>query len=230
MIYLQSSITVVEPSPIMSNHHHFKPKTTRKSSLPSPSSSLSTTFCCDGAQSAAVDVLFLIAVITSSAILIFPYIRFITLKSISIISDVSFFIKQEIVLRNPDPIVYGLITWSVTCTVLTGLMIVLILCGSGSRRRCRKPNCRGLGRADGEFDVRLESEDGRVERLKSGVVGKMGLFELRRDRRGLEAELKKMAPENGRAVLVYRGKCGCSVGRLVVPGAKKVLQERKIKK
>jgi hypothetical protein len=36
-----------------------------------------------------------------------------------------------------------------------------------------------------------------------------------------------MAPINGRAVLVLRGKCGCSVGRLEVPGPKK---NRKIKK
>jgi hypothetical protein len=43
----------------------------------------------------------------------------------------------------------------------------------------------------------------------------------------LEAELKKMAPANGRAVLVFRARCGCSVGRLEVPGTKK---PKKIKK
>ncbi|CBI22233.3 unnamed protein product, partial [Vitis vinifera] len=55
-----------------------------------------------------------------------------------------------------------------------------------------------------------------------------GLFELPRDHhRELEAELKKMAPPNGRAVLVFRARCGCSVGRMEVPGPKKL---RKFKK
>ncbi|KAL2492437.1 Uncharacterized protein Adt_28065 [Abeliophyllum distichum] len=58
--------------------------------------------------------------------------------------------------------------------------------------------------------------------------GRKGLFELPRDHhRELEAELKKMAPPNGRAVLVFRARCGCSVGRMEVPGPKK---SRKVKK
>ncbi|CAG7879353.1 unnamed protein product, partial [Brassica rapa] len=209
------SITVVEQSPIMANYHHKPITTTRKAS-----SSSSTTVCCEGSLSAAIDVIILLAVITSSSILIFPYIRFIALKSLSIFSDLSSLLKQEII-RDPDPIVHGLIAWSVLCTALSGLMIVLILCSS--RRRCGKPNCRGLGRANAEFDIQIESEDCSVKRLKSGVVSKKGLFEVARDRhRELEAELKKMAPENGRAVLVFRGKCGCCVGRLVVPGPRKI--------
>ncbi|KAL0709537.1 hypothetical protein Bca4012_016515 [Brassica carinata] len=56
-----------------------------------------------------------------------------------------------------------------------------------------------------------------VKSLKSGVVRKKGLFELARDRRReLEAELKKMTPVNGRAVLVFRAKCGCCVGSYII--------------
>ncbi|KAL0672942.1 hypothetical protein Bca4012_000923 [Brassica carinata] len=211
-----SSITVVEPSPIMANYHHHKPITTNKKS----SSSSSSTVCCEGSRSAAIDVFILLAVVTSLSVLIFPYIRFIALKSLSIFSGLSSLLKHEII-RDPDPIVHGLISWSFTCTALSGLMIVLLLCSR--RRRCGKPNCRGLGRANAEFDIQIESEDCSVKRLKSGVISKKGLFELARDRnRELEAELKKMAPENGRAVLVFRGKCGCCVGRLVVPGPRKI--------
>ncbi|KAF8118037.1 hypothetical protein N665_0006s0039 [Sinapis alba] len=215
MVYLKSSITVVDRSPIMANYHH-KPRTTRKSS----------SVCCDGSQSAAIDVLILIAVITSSSFLIFPYIRFITLKSISIFSNLSCLLKQEMI-RNPDPIVYGLIALSISCTCLSVWIIVLIL--SSRRRSCGKPNCRGLGKANAEFDIQLEGEDCCVE---SGGFSKKGLFELRRDRhRELEVELKKLAPVNGRAVLVFRARCGCCVGRLEVTGNKKVLlQQRKIKK
>ncbi|KAF2577401.1 hypothetical protein F2Q68_00000509 [Brassica cretica] len=182
--------------------------------------SLSKTLALNLDVISAIDVFILLAVVTSSAFLIFPYIRFIAIKSLSIFSDLSCLLKQEI-FRDPDPIVHGLIAWSVLCTALSGLMIVLILCSR--RRRCGKPNCRGLGRANAEFDIQIESEDCSVKRLKSGVISKKGLFELARDRnRELEAELKKMAPENGRAVLVYRGKCGCCVGRLVVPGPRKI--------
>ncbi|CAN6802591.1 unnamed protein product [Brassica oleracea] len=86
-----------------------------------------------------------------------------------------------------------------------------------------------------------ESEVKKVDLFENGTVAiaeisnpalrkiQRGLFELPRDyHRELEAELKKMAPINGRAVLVFRAKCGCSVGRLEVPGPKK--QQRKIKK
>lgn len=226
MVYLQSSISVVEMAN-SSDHHHHKPRTNRKSS----SSSSSLSICCDGGSpSAAIDVLILIAVVTSSGFLIFPYIRFIAVKSVEIFSDVSCLVKEEI-LRNPDPIVYGLIALSVSCTALSAWMIVILVSG---RNKCGKPDCRGLGKANAEFDIQLETEDcvkggGGSSSSGAGVVSKKGLFELPRDHhRELEAELKKMAPVNGRAVLVFRAKCGCSVGRLEVPGPKK--QRRKIKK
>ncbi|KAG2300436.1 hypothetical protein Bca4012_012057 [Brassica carinata] len=218
MVYLQSSISVVEQSPLMANSSdHNKPRTNRKSS---------SSICCDGSPSAAIDVLILIAVVTSSGFLIFPYIRFIALKSAEIFSDVSCLVKEEI-LRNPDPVVYGLIALSVSCTALSAWMIVILVSG---RNKCGKPDCRGLGKANAEFDIQLETEDCvKGSSSSSAVVSKKGLFELPRDHhRELEAELKKMAPPNGRAVLVFRAKCGCSVGRLEVPGPKK--QQRKIKK
>jgi LDH2 family malate/lactate/ureidoglycolate dehydrogenase len=47
------------------------------------------------------------------------------------------------------------------------------------------------------------------------------------EHRELEAELRKMAPPNGRSVLTFRAPCGCAKGRMEVWGAKKV---RRIKK
>ncbi|KAJ7970996.1 Ribosomal protein [Quillaja saponaria] len=102
---------------------------------------------------------------------------------------------------------------------------VVVICTS---RKCGNPNCKGLRKA-AEFDIQLETEEcvkNSPSAAKDGV--KKGLFELFRDHhRELEADLKKMAPPNGRAVLVFRARCGCSVGRLEVPGPKKL---RKIKK
>ncbi|KAE9449283.1 hypothetical protein C3L33_18813, partial [Rhododendron williamsianum] len=60
-----------------------------------------------------------------------------------------------------------------------------------------------------KFDIQLETE----ESLKNSSVFlgrdgvKKGVFELARDHhRELESELKKMAPPNGRAVLLFRGR------------------------
>jgi len=229
MVYFQSSISVVDKSPITMANSDQKPRSNRK---PTSSSCSNFPICCDGSRSAAIDVLILIEVITSSGFLIFPYVKFVAVKSVEIFSELSCLVKEEII-RNPDPIVYGLIALSISCTALSAWMIVILLC---SRHKCGKPNCKGLRKANAEFDIQLETED-CVKSSGNGSssgksVSKKGLFELPRDHhRELEAELKKMAPPNGRAVLVFRAKCGCSVGRLEVPGPKKQQQQqRKIKK
>jgi hypothetical protein len=120
--------------------------------------------------------------------------------------------------------IYGSIGLSVCCAALAAWLV--LVCTS---RKCGNPNCKGLRKA-AEFDIQLETEDcvkNSTNLVKDGGL-KKGLFELPRDHhRELEAELKKMAPPNGRAVLVFRARCGCSVGRLEVPGSKKY---RKIKK
>ncbi|XP_047095457.1 uncharacterized protein At5g19025-like [Lolium rigidum] len=95
------------------------------------------------------------------------------------------------------------------------------------RRRCRNPRCRGLRKAL-EFDVQLQSEDavragagstvggadaamwGEIDTLpwKGGQSGNNPDYEC------LRAELRRMAPPNGRAVLLFRNRCGCPVAKL----------------
>ncbi|CAN1162969.1 Uncharacterized protein At5g19025 [Linum perenne] len=131
--------------------------------------------------------------------------------------DVAIFIVVDEIARNP--MIYGSIGVSTFCAAIGAW--ILLLC---TTRKCMNPNCKGLRKA-AEFDIQLETEEcvkasNGGSLVKDGV--KRGLFELPRDHhRELEAELKKMAPPNGRAVLVFRARCGCSVGRLEVPGAKK---------
>uniref|UniRef100_A0A1J3IDF7 60S ribosomal protein L34 n=1 Tax=Noccaea caerulescens TaxID=107243 RepID=A0A1J3IDF7_NOCCA len=183
---------------------------------------------CDGSQSAAIDVIILIAVITACGFLFFPYAKLITLKSVEIFSDVSVLVKQEI---QQNPVVYGSLALSIFCAGISTWLVVL-LC---TMQRCGKPNCKGLRKAV-EFDIQLETEDclkssnnNNNNNGRSNGRSKRGMMELPRvHHRELEAELKKMAPPNGRAVLVFRARCGCSVRRLVVSGPKK--QQRKIKK
>uniref|UniRef100_A0A1J3D0R6 60S ribosomal protein L34 n=1 Tax=Noccaea caerulescens TaxID=107243 RepID=A0A1J3D0R6_NOCCA len=241
MVYFHSSISVCNsvdqaPTLIMSNSSDSQPKSrnSRKSHTSSSSSSSSSPTCskfpvCDGSQSAAIDVIILIAVITACGFLFFPYAKLITLKSVEIFSDVSVLVKQEI---QQNPIVYGSLALSIFCAGISTWLVVL-LC---TMQRCGKPNCKGLRKAV-EFDIQLETEDclkssnnnNNNNNGRSNGRSKRGMMELPRvHHRELEAELKKMAPPNGRAVLVFRARCGCSVRRLVVSGPKK--QQRKIKK
>lgn len=177
---------------------------------------------CDRSRfgSAAIDVVILIAVITACGFLLFPYIRVVSVKFVEVSAAVFHLVKEE-VIRNP--MIYSSIGISISFVGVAAWAVLLATC-----RRCGNPNCKGLRKA-AEFDIQLETEECVKNSnllVKDGV--KKGLFELPRDHhRELEAELKKMAPPNGRAVLIFRARCGCSVGRLEVPGLKK---QRKIKK
>ncbi|RYQ85882.1 hypothetical protein Ahy_B10g105505 isoform A [Arachis hypogaea] len=176
---------------------------------------------CDRSRLAIVDVVIFIAVISAILYLFFPYIELVIITSIRVSKVVFCVMKEEF---SVAPSIYIAIVMSIVCAALATWGVVA--CTS---RKCGNPNCKGLRKA-AEFDIQLETEDcvknsGSVS--KDGI--KKGLFELPRDHhRELEAELKKMAPINGRAVLVLRARCGCSVGRLEVPGPKK--HPRKIKK
>lgn len=78
-------------------------------------------------------------------------------------------------------------------------------------------NCKGLAKAM-EFDLRLQSE----ECLREGGVAVVEVDELPWKGGGegckefecLRNELRKMAPVNGRAVLVFQNKCGCAFAKL----------------
>ncbi|KAF1877510.1 hypothetical protein Lal_00040226 [Lupinus albus] len=180
---------------------------------------------CDRSRSAMVDVVIFIAVIFAIGFLFFPSIQVLIIGSIRIGKWVFCVMKEEFELA---PTIYICIGFSVTCAALATWGVVVYTC-----RNCGNPNCKGLKKA-AEFDIQLETEDcvknssNSMPKDGAGVV-KKGLFELPLDHhRELEAELKKMAPPNGRAVLVLRARCGCSVGRLEVPGPRK--HSRKIKK
>ncbi|KAE8667575.1 hypothetical protein F3Y22_tig00112399pilonHSYRG00047 [Hibiscus syriacus] len=96
------------------------------------------------------------------------------------------------------------------------------------KTKCKNPKCRGL-RNEAEFDIQLETVS-RVKTKRTNLV-KDGAskwpFESPRDRKEIEAELQKMVPENGRALLLLRARCGCCTGRVKVRGPQ---NPRKMKK
>ncbi|KAK4426204.1 hypothetical protein Salat_1388900 [Sesamum alatum] len=175
---------------------------------------------CDQSRSAIVDVIILIAVIGACGFLLYPYARILAHKTIELAEEVVDVVIEEIVRA---PMVFGCLGLSIFFAVMA--LVAIMVC---TDRRCGKMGCRGLSKA-AEFDIQLETEDCvKNSNFPAKSALKKGLFELPRDHhRELEAELKKMAPPNGRAVLVFRARCGCSVGRLEVPGPRK---SRKVKK
>ncbi|WCJ25678.1 Ribosomal protein L34e superfamily protein [Euphorbia peplus] len=235
MVYLHSSISVcnsVDPSSsVMANSinsNELYPKSRNRKATNNNQynhqnnhANCTSIPVCDRSRFAVIDVLILIAVIIACGFLLYPYFKFITTNFIEFVGLIHYVVKEEIV-RNP--IVYASIGISTFCAAITAWIVLIC-----TTRKCGNPSCKGLRKA-AEFDIQLETEEcvksSNGNSVKDGV--KRGLFELPRDHhRELEAELKKMAPPNGRAVLVFRARCGCSVGRLEVPGRKKL---KKIKK
>ncbi|XP_058736408.1 uncharacterized protein At5g19025-like [Vicia villosa] len=219
MVYFHSSISPVDQSSSsMANSLDFPKSRNRKTlnSLQIPPCERSRS------RSAVIDVVIFIAVITALGFLVFPYIQFVMSESFKICCLIVDLVREEV---SVAPVIYVSIGVSASCAVCATWFFVSYI-----SRKCGNPNCKGLKNA-AEFDIQLETEDCVKNSSSLGKDGggvKKGLFKIPCDHhRELEVELKKMAPINGRAVLVLRGKCGCSVGRLEVPGPKK---NRKIKK
>ncbi|XP_047946344.1 uncharacterized protein At5g19025-like isoform X2 [Salvia hispanica] len=178
---------------------------------------------CDQSRSALIDVVILIAVICAFGFLLYPYVKILGQKTAELSEEVAEVVIEE-VLRAP--LVFGCLGLSIVFAVTA--LVVITVC---TDNRCGKAGCSGLRKA-AEFDIQLETEDAvsrsNLQLSSSSSSYKKGLFELPRDHhRELEAELKKMAPPNGRAVLVFRARCGCSLGRMEVPGPRKSRKVRK---
>ncbi|KAJ3669020.1 hypothetical protein LUZ60_010970 [Juncus effusus] len=179
----------------------------RRSSSRSFWNPLSHPFC-DHSPFAAIDALLLFLVLFALAFLALPYLNLIVQKSHYLFNFVS------------KPYLIALISTFVLTIVLWEVITHQI-------RKCGKPFCKGLKKAV-EFDIQLETEE-CVKHLKPipKELIAASRVELSTDHKELEAELRKMAPLNGRTVLVFRAPCGCPKGRMEVWGQRKV---RRIKK
>ncbi|KAG0469085.1 hypothetical protein HPP92_018413 [Vanilla planifolia] len=174
---------------------------------------------CEQSPFAAMDVFVLLLVLGSVAVLTVPCLKLIY-EEASEIFPVAVDLMGELVC--PTLAAYA-----------TGLLLLLL---SGAAlwevihhqfRKCGNPRCRGLRKAV-EFDIQLESEEcvKYMPPMPRDAFGSKPLV-LGQDHKELEAELKKMAPLNGRTVLIFRSPCGCPTGRMEVWGQKKVKRIRK---
>ncbi|KAL4568493.1 hypothetical protein LXL04_024106 [Taraxacum kok-saghyz] len=177
---------------------------------------------CEQSRSAFIDLIILIAVISACGVLIYPYVTLLISETLEIVTPIMIEIENELMSAPAIYICLGL-------TIFTTSVAVLAMTLSTSPK-CGKPGCRGLTKGTA-FDIQIVAEECFKSSNSSSLKNRLktGLFELPRDyHRELEAELKKIAPANGRVVLVFRARCGCSVGRMEVPGPKR--NTRKIKR
>ena len=215
-----------DPSPCSNRP---RPRPRRATSCSSSPRRRPFTALCDhspATPTAALDVLALLAVLSALAFLAAPYARLLALEA------------ADLLRSYPDDEPYSHVAFAAGAgAAVTAVAGLLAWEAAGHRaRRCGRPRCRGLRKAV-EFDIQLETEEcvrgtpplvpGRASALFAAAGQAVRSIELGEEHRELEAELRKMAPPNGRSVLIFRAPCGCAKGRMEVWGAKKV---RRIKK
>ncbi|WCJ23666.1 Ribosomal protein L34e superfamily protein [Euphorbia peplus] len=191
-----------------------------KSSNPNPNpnsiSSSSSSLLCKHSPSATLDILILILVLFSGIFLLTSYFTYI-FRSLSILLS-----HSSLNLSLNVPYICGFFA----LFVIT-LLVAEFCCGPRSRK-CDKVGCKGLKKAM-EFDLQLQSED-CVKSSGAKEIDKLpwkGGSEGNPDYECLRAELRKMAPVNGRAVLLFRARCGCPVAKLEGWGPKKGRRHKK---
>ncbi|XP_061345543.1 uncharacterized protein At5g19025 [Gastrolobium bilobum] len=189
------------PSPSCCSVSNPKPKSSNNGNCKHSPSATAT---------ATLDLLILVLVLFSGAFLLSSYFWYI-FNSLSLLLAQSQF-------QFHFPI----------CSCLLGFFIFflaasLLVCCGGRSRKCRVPGCKGLKKAM-EFDLQLQTEDILRSGCGSDEIDKLpwkGGSESNPDYECLRSELRKMAPTNGRAILLFRARCGCPIAKLEGWGLKK---------
>ncbi|KAJ0243835.1 Uncharacterized protein HA466_0198270 [Hirschfeldia incana] len=215
-----------------------------------PSSSASSLHPCKHSPSATLDLLILILVLFSGAFLVSSCFSYL-IHSLSLLS--SHFPSIALSLSSLLPLIFlydqdpddeddhdgisispasFLFVFAVFFAASVAFLD-LCCCGGGSRsrRKCSNPKCKGLKKAM-EFDLQLQTEESAGSSSSSGkeVIDRLpwkGGSESNPDYECLRAELRKMAPVNGRAVLLFRLRCGCPVAKLEGRGPKRSRRHKK---
>ncbi|KAG2395759.1 uncharacterized protein HKW66_Vig0068650 [Vigna angularis] len=160
---------------------------------------------CKHSPSATLDLLILLLVLFSGAFLLSSYFSYIfhslslLLPSLPLSYLLPFFLFFALSLAAAD-----------------------FCCGPRSRR-CQRSGCKGLKKAM-EFDLQIHRFGSAPSPDASAEIDRLpwkGGTEANPDYECLRSELRKMAPPNGRALLLFRAPCGCPVAKLEASGPKK---------
>lgn len=194
----------------LSSHHHQHHHNNHHSPL----------LLCKHSPSATLDLLILILVLFSGAFLLSSYFSYL-FHSLSLL-------LTPILSTHTASLSLPFVSYLLGCTLFfaTTLISIEFCCGSRSRK-CEKPGCKGLKKAL-EFDLQLQSEDCVKKGSKEiDCLPWKGGSEGNPDYECLRAELRKMAPPNGRAVLLFRTRCGCPIAKLEGWGPKRGRRHKK---
>ncbi|XP_058078185.1 uncharacterized protein At5g19025-like [Magnolia sinica] len=174
---------------------------------------------CDHSAFAAIDIIVLLLVLSALGVLTISYFKFI-FREVSELLPAALDLIEDVMYTAPVGYVLGLVVMFIAVIAVWEFL-------SYKSRKCGNPYCKGLRKAI-EFDIQLESEEcvRYMPPTPKDVYGTCPL-ELGEDHKELEAELKRMAPLNGRTVLIFRARCGCPTGRMEVWGPKKVRRMKK---
>ncbi|XP_068660348.1 uncharacterized protein At5g19025-like [Aristolochia californica] len=202
----------------MSDHRNNQNQSSRNKKQNSSLNPLSHPFC-EHSPFAAIDVIILVLVVGALGVLTVPYFKFI-FHGVSELFPALVVLLGDLIYQAPVAYGVGLVVMFVTLIAIWEII-------GHQTRKCWNPYCKGLRKAV-EFDIQLESEEclRYMPPIPKEAYGLRPL-ELGQDHKELEAELKRMAPLNGRTVLIFRAPCGCPAGRMEVWGPKKL---RRIKK
>ncbi|KAJ8510486.1 hypothetical protein OPV22_000920 [Ensete ventricosum] len=184
--------------------------------------------CKNSPSAATVDLVILVLVLCSCAFLIASSLAHLA-RAVALLLPVS---PVPAPFRDaPYPYLAGLLLFFLAASLAAAQLscrLPSLLPGS-RRRRCGNPRCRGLKKAL-EFDVQLQTEEcirspdhsqsaawKEIDDLpwKGGQQGNNPDYEC------LRVELRRMAPPNGRAVLLFRARCGCPLAKLEAWGPKR---------
>lgn len=174
---------------------------------------------CKHSPSATLDLLILLLVLFSGAFLISSYFSYIFNSLSLLFSDL---------VSSPPSLSLPFVSYILGCfCFFAGTLISVLCCGGSRSRKCHRPGCKGVKKAL-EFDLQLQTEDCvRKGSLEFDKLPWKGGGEANPDYECLRAELRKMAPPNGRALLLFRARCGCPVAKLEGWGPKRGRRHKK---
>ncbi|CAA0807075.1 Ribosomal protein L34e superfamily protein [Striga hermonthica] len=192
------------PSAAIAAHHH--------------SNSANCPSLCRHSPSATLDLLIFVLVLFSGAFLIISYFSYV-FQSLSLLLPSLSAVAAHLHRNLASSPRFQLIFFAFFAVSFVAFAISFEICWGHRSRRCGRKGCRGL-RSAMEFDLQLQGED--LLRAADGNKAVRDVDDLpwkggakdNPDYECLRAELRKMAPPNGRAVLLFRDRCGCPVSKL----------------
>lgn len=204
-----------------------KPHRSRPTSA-APSSSVCSTHC-DHSPSATLDLIILVLVLFACTFLVTSSLSHI-FRSLSLLLPPLLHFLVTSFEDSPAP--FYSFAFVIVLAAVIAVAVEIFYGGWGSRPRCGNPKCKGLKDAL-QFDVQVQTEESmrspdaaweEIEQLpwKGGGQGDNPDYEC------VRKELRRMAPTNGRAVLLFRARCGCPVAKLEGWGPKPGRRQKKM--